>query len=146
VGTFNRLLLDAGRLPADEARRRLGLVLTVGVPPAHGAAWVEGFLAGGGLLLVHDERLLNLVDAWLAAIPADTFLEVLPLLRRTFGEFAIPERHAIGQRVRRREATGSEQPGDTEYSTFDTERGALVLPTVALLLGWDTLPEPVGVG
>ena len=64
----------------------MGLVLTVGVPPARAAAWIEGFLAGGGLLLVHDERLLSLVDGWLAGIPADTFVEVLPLLRRTFAE------------------------------------------------------------
>src|SRR5439155_1266769 len=50
AGRLSRLLLDAGRLAPEEAHRRLGLVLTVGVPPARGAAWIEGFLAGGGLL------------------------------------------------------------------------------------------------
>ena len=52
------------------------------------------------LLLVHDERLLALVDTWLAAIPDDAFLEALPLLRRTFGTFASPERRSIGDRAR----------------------------------------------
>ena len=68
AGRLTRLLLDAGRLDADEVRRRLRLPLTVGTPPAHAAAWVEGFLAGGGLLLVHDDALLALVDDWLAGI------------------------------------------------------------------------------
>ena len=69
AGRLTRLLLDAGRLDADEVGRRMGLVLTVGVPPARAAAWVEGFLAGGGLLLVHDDALLALVDGWLAGDP-----------------------------------------------------------------------------
>jgi hypothetical protein len=140
AGRLSRLLLDAGRLAPPEAHRRLGLVLTVGVPPARGAAWIEGFLAGGGLLLVHDERLLRLVDGWLAGIHAETFIEVLPLLRRTFGTFAAPERRAIGDRARRLDSgTPSTVDGDTE--AVDPERGALVLPTVALLLGWDRVPE-----
>ncbi len=80
-------------------RRRLRLPLTVGTPPAHAAAWVEGFLAGGGLLLVHDDALLELLDDWLADIPADAFDDVLPLLRRTFGAFDAGERRAIGERV-----------------------------------------------
>ena len=75
-------------------------MLTVGVPPARGAGWIEGFVAGGGLVLVHDEPLLRLVDGWLAGIPDDTFPEVLPLLRRTFGAFPAPQRRAIGERVR----------------------------------------------
>ena len=61
-----------------------------GMPTADAAGYVEGFLAGGGLLLVHDERLLALVDSWLGAVPDDAFLEGLPLLRRTFGTFAAP--------------------------------------------------------
>ncbi len=140
AGRLSRLLLDAGRLAAEEAHRRLGLVLTVGVPPARGAAWIEGFLAGGGLLLVHDERLLRLVDAWLAGIRAETFIDVLPLLRRTFGSFAAPERRAIGDRARRLDSTApSTVDSDTEL--VDPERAALVLPSVALLLGWDRAPE-----
>ena len=65
-----------------------------------GAAWVEGFLAGGGLLLVHDPELLALVDDWLVGLGAEEFAEAVPLLRRTFGTFAEPERRTIGERVR----------------------------------------------
>jgi hypothetical protein len=137
AGRLNRLLLDAGRLDADEARRRLGLTLTVGTPPARGAAWIEGFLAGGGLLLVHDHRLLALVDGWLAGIPADTFVEVLPLLRRTFGEFSQPERRAIGERARR---LGDDTAAPEPTQVLDRDRVAPVLPTLALLLGRNDLP------
>jgi hypothetical protein len=145
AGRINRLLLDSGRVDVDEVRRRLGLILTVGVPPARGAAWVEGFLAGGGLLLVHDERLLALVDGWLAGIPKDIFIEVLPLLRRTFSSFAEPERRSIGERARR---LGDSAAPATPADDLDPERVALVLPTVALLLGLDrhNFPEVVASG
>ena len=129
AGRFARLLLDAGRLGITEVQRRLRLPLTVGTPPAHGAAWVEGFLSGGGLLLVHDDALLELLDGWLADIPAEAFGDVLPLLRRTFGGFAAGERRAIGERV-----AGS---GSTtlEPLVLDHDRAALVLPTLSALLG-----------
>jgi len=145
AGRLTRLLLDAGRLETAEAARRMGLVLTVGVPPATAAAWVEGFLAGGGLLLVHDERLLALVDSWLAAIPADTFVEVLPLLRRTFTEFAAPERRAIGERVRSLDGSSS-RAGAAGLEELDRERAALVLPTLRLLLGRDVVSPPASDG
>ena len=70
AGRLTRLLLDAGRLDASAVATAMGLVLTIGVPPARAAAWIEGFLADGGVLLVHDDRLLSLVDGWLAGIPA----------------------------------------------------------------------------
>lgn len=130
AGRLARILLDAGRLDAAEVRRRLGLALTVGVPPARGAAWVEGFLAGGGLLLVHDEALLELLDEWITDIPAESFGDVLPLLRRTFGEFAPPERRAIGERVAGRGPGGGE-----EQAELDHERAGRVLPTLSVLLG-----------
>ena len=95
---------------------------------------MEGFLAGGGMLLVHDERLLRLVDAWLAAIPADAFVSVLPLLRRTFSAFAAPERRMIGEKARSLDGTAP-RGGGPAASDVDHERAALVLPTLATLLG-----------
>jgi hypothetical protein len=133
AGRLTRLLLDAGQLDAVEVRRRLRLPLTVGTPPAHAAAWVEGFLAGGGLLLVHDDALLALVDEWLADIPAEAFDDVLPLLRRTFGTFQTGERRAIGERV------AGPRPGSatarTGVAAIDEERAMSVLNVLGALLG-----------
>ena len=134
AGRLTRLLLDAGRLGIAEVQRRMRLPLTVGTPPAHGAAWVEGFLAGGGLLLVHDDALLELLDGWLADIPADAFGDVLPLLRRTFGGFAAGERRAIGERIAGQGATAG---AAAEPLVLDHDRAAQVLPTLSALLGRD---------
>ena len=134
AGRLTRLLLDAGRLGIAEVQRRMRLPLTVGTPPAHGAAWVEGFLAGGGLLLVHDDALLELLDGWLADIPADAFGDVLPLLRRTFGGFASGERRAIGERIAGQGATAG---AAAEPLVLDHDRAAQVLPTLSALLGRD---------
>jgi hypothetical protein len=130
AGRLTRLLLDAGRLDTAEVRRRLRLPLTVGTPPAHAAAWVEGFLSGGGLLLVHDDDLLELLDDWLADIAGDAFDDVLPLLRRTFGAFASGERRALGDRI----AHGRAAPAG-DGPAVDHERAATVLPTLGVLLG-----------
>jgi hypothetical protein len=133
TGRLTRLLLDGERLDAAEVALRLGRALTPGTQTADAAGYVEGFLAGGGLLLVHDERLLELVDAWLTGIRAEAFLEVLPLLRRTFGTFAAPERRSIGERARAlRDPAGGTVTQDTE---LDVDRATAVLPVVATLLG-----------
>ena len=132
-GRLTRLMLDTSRLPDHEVALRLGRALSPGTPTADAAGYVEGFLAGGGLLLVHDERLLALVDAWLGAIPDDAFLEVLPLLRRTFGTFAAPERRSIGTRARALGDPSSSVVADD--NDLDSELAASVLPVVAQLLG-----------
>ena len=103
-GRATRLLLDEGRLTDSEAARLMGLALSPGTAPPDAAAWIEGFVGGaegGGLLLVHDERLLGLVDTWLTGIPADTFTGVLPLLRRTFAAYEPAVRRTLGELVRR---------------------------------------------
>ncbi|MFE6663159.1 DUF5682 family protein [Streptomyces sp. NPDC057697] len=103
-GRATRLLLDEGRLAEDDAARLMGLALSPGTPPADAAAWIEGFVggaAGGGMLLVHDERLFGLVDAWLTGVPADLFDDVLPLLRRTFSAYEAGVRRTLGELVGR---------------------------------------------
>jgi hypothetical protein len=131
-GRLTRILSDASRMDADAVSIRLGRALTPGVEPARGAAYVEGFFAGGALLLVHDDRLLQVMDQWLAAIPPDTFTEVLPLLRRTFGAFAAPERRAIGERAKGLTAGGGFV---RVIEGVDVGRAEAALPVIAQLLG-----------
>ncbi|MFF4273059.1 DUF5682 family protein [Streptomyces sp. NPDC001536] len=159
-GRAVRLLLDDGELGQDEAARLMGLVLSPGTPPADAAAWIEGFVgggAGGGMLLVHDERLLGLVDAWLTGVPAEAFTDVLPLLRRTFSAYEPGVRRTLGELVRRGPGErGSAAGGGAGIPGFaaglDTARADAVLPVVRLLLGLDGDPagaddnDLVGVG
>jgi hypothetical protein len=149
-GRAVRLLLDDGELAPDEAARLMGLVLSPGTPPADAAAWIEGFVgggSGGGMLLLHDDRLLALVDAWLTGVPADAFTDVLPLLRRAFSAFEPGVRRSLGELVRRGpEARGSlttARSGIPGFATgLDTERADAVLPVVRLLLGGPESPAP----
>ncbi|MFF5725593.1 DUF5682 family protein [[Kitasatospora] papulosa] len=152
-GRATRLLLDGGRLEESEAARLMGRALSAGSAPADAAAWIEGFVggaAGGGLVLVHDERLLALVDAWLTGIPADTFTGVLPLLRRTFSAYEPGVRRALGELVGRgpdpgrgRDARAPAAPGFGEG--LDEERADAMAPVLALLLGTG-LPAEQGAG
>ncbi|MEU3353353.1 DUF5682 family protein [Streptomyces sp. NPDC037389] len=142
-GRAARLLLDDGRLADERVERLMGLVLSVGTLPAEAAAWVEGFVGSGGsggMLLVHDERLLGLVDGWLTGVPPEAFTGVLPLLRRTFAAFEPAVRRTLGERIRRGgPGAGPRSPGHGAAPGFgpglDPERAAAVLPVMRLLLG-----------
>ncbi|MFE2099683.1 DUF5682 family protein [Streptomyces sp. NPDC059468] len=146
-GRAVRLLLDDGELEPEEAARLMGLVLSPGTPPADAAAWIEGFVGGGGgMLLVHDERLLGLVDTWLTGVSAEAFTDVLPLLRRTFSAYETGVRRTLGELVRRGpgEAAGPTAPaaGPPGFAAEpDTGRADAVLPVVRLLLGLDAEQE-----
>ncbi|MFF3498727.1 DUF5682 family protein [Streptomyces sp. NPDC003247] len=150
-GRAVRLLLDEGEVDADEAARLMGLALSSGTPPGEAAAWIEGFVgggSGGGLLLVHDERLLSLVDGWLTGVPAEAFTDVLPLLRRTFSAYEAGVRRTLGELVRRGPGrrgsgvgAGDGRPGFA--AGLDAGRADAVLPVVRLLLGLDAEGRPL---
>lgn len=133
AGRATRLLFDAGVLDTGDAARRLSRSLSVAEEPARAAGWIEGFLAGSGQLLLHDDALWRLVDAWLVGLPEGTFVTMLPLLRRTFASFAAPERRQLGERARYvGRATKSPSTGVVD---FDRERAERGLGTVLVLLG-----------
>ncbi len=145
AGRFVRLLADAQVFDSEDTARRLQRALSVGSTPAEKAAWIEGFLAGGGLLLVHDTALLGTLDAWLAGLRPEEFVDVLPLLRRTFGGFQTAERRQLAHQLRRLDGAGSVTAARaaTEWSDADLARATPAVATVARLLG---LPFPSGDG
>jgi hypothetical protein len=136
AGRCWRLLLDGGDAGSEQVGATMARALSAGADPAAGAAWLEGFLAGSGLVLVHDRTLLGLVDDWLAGIAPEHFAAALPLVRRSFAELTAPERRQVADRIRAGAGggpAGAAEPGAGDG--LDADRVAAALPLVARLLG-----------
>jgi hypothetical protein len=130
AGRCWRLLHDGGALPPGEAARQFGLAASRATAPGEAAAWVDGFLRGSGLLLLHDHSLWAAFEGWLVTQREETFQALLPVMRRTFASFTRPERAQMGERARRGLARTTR-----EGVPYDAARGASALPTIAALLG-----------
>ena len=128
LGRIVRLLLDADRL--TDVPVRLERALSAGVPAADKAAWVDGFFTDGALLLIHDAELRRLLDEWVNQLDEVQFVDMLPLLRRTFGTFAPAERQAIAERI----AVGTKNRDRQPPEEVDLELAAPALATVDLIL------------
>jgi hypothetical protein len=132
-GFAARLAHDRGRLGRDELVRLASRALSRAVPPNEVAAWLEGLLRGGALLLMHARELWAVLDGWLVDLSADALDAVLPLLRRAFSSFSGPERQSMGEVVR---TLRSERLAPAErHAELDEARAALVLPVLAQILG-----------
>jgi len=132
-GRAARLVHDAGRARAEKVGRWMSLALSPGTNRAAAAAWVEGFLRGSGLILIHDATLWRLLEQWIAELDGEAFTELLPLLRRTFSTFEVAERRQMGQRVK--SGTDPASIATPRSAGFCHDRAAQVLPLIAQLLG-----------
>ncbi|MGF1675433.1 MAG: DUF5682 family protein, partial [Rivularia sp. (in: cyanobacteria)] len=133
-GRCCRLLLDTGVLDTTEVARRMGLALSSATEPYIAAAWIEGFLKGSGLLLLHDDKLWQVLDHWVSQLSEDLFINLLPLLRRTFTTFTVSECRQIGERVKN--GIDINVSNVTDYhGDINEENAVLVLPIVKQFLG-----------
>lgn len=137
AGKCCRLLLTAEKLDSAEAATRFSYALSIANRPEDAAAWLAGMLRGSGLLLIHDERIWGVVDGWLTGLSDETFTQLLPLVRRTFADFAMGERRMMGEKVKQggqRTPTVNGQPA----MAFDPAAGLAALPIVMQILGLTT--------
>jgi hypothetical protein len=132
-GRFCRRLLESGRLEADELGRLAGLALSTAVAAAQSAAWIEGLVAGSGLVLVHMHAVWTVLDGWLSRLGREAFVQVLPLLRRAFSGFAPAERRQMGSVIARLGAAATAPAALAR--DLDEARAALTLPVLAHVLG-----------
>jgi hypothetical protein len=139
-GRATRLLHDGGQWPPDAVEARLGRALTPGTPAGEGAAFVEGFLAGSGTVLLHDTQLLAVIDTWIGSLHPEMFATVVPLLRRTFGAFEPAERRQLGVLL----ATGHVERATAMGDDVDPARAQAALDTFRAMLGLPGLPTASG--
>ncbi|MGO8949532.1 MAG: DUF5682 family protein, partial [Ktedonobacterales bacterium] len=146
-----RLLLEQGGLNEAELQRLAGLALSPAVAADQATAWVEGILGGSGLRLLQQDGLWRALDAWLVDLAPETFVALLPLLRRAFSGFQAPERRAMGEKVahmRRTQTPSSDSPAGEGGHAFiatanpikpikpiNRERADIVVPVLAQILG-----------
>jgi hypothetical protein len=132
AGRAVRILFEQERWNVEQCAQALSLACTNPVNPLATAEWLEGFLRGSGLLLIVNDPLWNILNSWVRSLPDTAFMELLPLLRRTFSSFEQAERRQLGQRV----ASGTVTLGAPSAATaIDDARAAQLLPILTLLLG-----------
>jgi hypothetical protein len=129
AGGVTRLLYDLQVFTVDDVDRALRVALSSGQQPEYAAAWLAGLLHRGALCLLHDQRLLTVLDDWLMQLSEPAFIRVLPALRRTFTAFSIEELKQFGDWV---QGGGS---SDASFKrTFDPELADQIIPMLQLLL------------
>ncbi len=145
-GMACRLLLDAQRLDSADVAVQLSRNLSLGVPPLDAAAWLDGFLNRQALVLLHDQAIWGAVDAWLAQLGETQFVQILPLVRRSFSEFSTHERQSLGEKARQAQS-GTAPPGAgagamAAAEPWDEPRAALALAVLDELLGLGLSVQP----
>lgn len=136
VGCTCRLLLDTQYLSETEADKQLSYSLSSSNEPTDVAAWIEGFLKGSGMILIYDHKLWNLIYRWVAQIQEDVFMELLPILRRTFSKFEYAERRQIGEKAKEGIITENySQSASYENESLNIENAEKSLSVLKMLLG-----------
>ncbi len=132
AGYAVRLMTDYKLLEGDELVKAFGFRMSLTNPPDISAAWLEGFLKGSGTILLIDNGLWNVVNNWIAGLDEGVFIQVLPLLRRSFSNFSQPEKRKIGEKVKSGKSSATTSRED---NNFNYERAKQGIPIVLQLLG-----------
>jgi hypothetical protein len=99
AGLAAGLLYLGQALGEEEVALLVGQRLSNGLEPGAAAAFLEGFLEVNALVLVKNRAVVQALDAFLCAIEAGRFKEVLPVLRRALGPLGQTERRYLLENI-----------------------------------------------
>lgn len=135
-GLCTRLLFDAGGFDGAAVADELGLNLSLGAEPLQAAQWLDGFLNRNAAVLLHDDAVWSLIDAWVSGLGHEHFLRVVPLLRRSFARFEAADRRDLGKRVERPQGQAR---ATAPAPAWNGERAARALPVLRELFGLEAV-------
>lgn len=131
-GSCCKILYDIKFVDNESTAIEFSKALSHGNEPSYSAAWLEGFLKDAATILILDDDIWNITNNWIASIDAETFVQVVPLLRRTFAVYNAVEKSKIAQKVKYQYTS---TPKSVTSSVIDTERAKRVLPVLEKLFG-----------
>ncbi len=99
TGRCTRLLYDLGKFEIEDLHHAFALATSVANDVEETAAWLEGLLYQGAVLLLHDDAFFKQLDDWLQSLEEEDFMRILPLLRRVMTTFSPQELQQLGERV-----------------------------------------------
>ncbi|MDR0390481.1 MAG: DUF5682 family protein [Planctomycetaceae bacterium] len=135
-GRCTRILYEDGVISDEELSRSIGLAVTTAADATKVAQWVQGFLYGSGQLLLQFDLIWSILNLWICSLTGEVFRELLPLLRRSFSEFSVPEIRMMGEKIKRlglpnNASTKTSQPTQktkTQKTQLNEKRIELILP------------------
>lgn len=95
AGTAAALLYLARELSEAQLRDSLARRLADTVTPARSADFLAGFFSVNALVLLKNREIVAALSAFLAGLPADSFRDALPALRRAFSVLGSSERRFL---------------------------------------------------
>ncbi len=128
-GACIRWLFDRNQWSSESVARQMSFVFSPSNSPIHAAQWLETFLAGSGLVLVHQQMLWQILDRWVAQTSGEDLTSILPILRRTFAHFSSSERQKML-------TLAKGQTNKINHQWNVPQNSQAVINTVGKLLGW----------
>ena len=123
-GGILRILHDKGTISQERTEKYFVLELSPIVELENIALWLEGFLFGSAGLLLYQPTLLALLDNWITGLEESRFMEVLPILRRTFSKYSGNEKRRLLRRVI------FQEKDEEEEIKWDEKRLKIALPHI----------------
>ncbi len=137
-GSCTRILFDKSAFNIAQTSVKMRYALAPSNEPTQSAAWLEGFLYGSGLLLIHHPTLWQVLDEWVVETDMTRLESLLPLLRRTFSTFSKSEKSKLFALANQTQKTVQAPPPDCfgicDKYIYDLERVEGVWATVRSFL------------
>lgn len=130
-GYGHKILFDTQFIPLALTINEFNKALSINQTPTYAVQWLEGFLKDAASLLILDDAIWNIVYDWVASLEERIFIELTPLLRRTFAGYNIVERQKIAEKVKHGKSQAKQEIIDQQ---LNHERARKVIPTIEKLL------------
>ena len=130
-GCCCKILYDADMLDKEATSNEFAKALSINNTPDFSANWLEGFLKDAATTLILDDTIWNIVNDWLNSLEESIFLQIIPLLRRTFAIYSSVEKRKIAERAKHGKAEGTNA---FQSTAVDETRARKVLTILEKLL------------